>query len=127
MHQLSVIFTVMSIFLLSVLAAPLPSDQALVKRDPGRGTWFYDEANESACGYWDKDNDSIVAISAGIYGPGSYCGKWVWITANGVTASAMVADECEGCGPNDLDMSIGLFKKFDSLDVGVLSITWGWE
>jgi hypothetical protein len=35
MHQFSVIFIVLSIFLLSVLAVPLPLDQSLDKRNSG--------------------------------------------------------------------------------------------
>lgn len=37
MHQFAITFTVLSIFLLSVLAAPLPFDQALGKRDTQYG------------------------------------------------------------------------------------------
>ncbi|KAI9462228.1 RlpA-like double-psi beta-barrel-protein domain-containing protein-containing protein [Boletus coccyginus] len=122
MHPFSVIFTVLSIFFLSVLAAPLPLDQSLAKRSSGQGTWFYDGLG--ACGYTNSGSDPIVAISSQIYGSGGYCNKWVSITSNGKTVSAQVRDECPGCGPGDLDMSIGLFEQFAALSVGVLSITW---
>jgi len=36
MHPFSVIFTVLNIFFLSVLAAPLPLDQSLAKRNSGQ-------------------------------------------------------------------------------------------
>ncbi|KAN0087708.1 RlpA-like double-psi beta-barrel-containing domain containing protein [Tylopilus felleus] len=128
MYQLSIVFIVLNIFLLAVRAAPLPVDQSLAKRqNSGRGTWFYDEANESACNTWNQDSDTIVAISADIFGDGGSCGQQVWITANEVTTTATVGDECEGCGPNDLDMSIGLFSEFANVNVGVLSIQWGWD
>ncbi|KAG8214725.1 RlpA-like double-psi beta-barrel-protein domain-containing protein-containing protein [Butyriboletus roseoflavus] len=112
MHQFTIIFTVLSIFCLSVLAAPLPSDQALGERGEryGRGTWFYD--GWGACGFYNANSDLIVAISAQIYGTGANCGQWVRVTntQNGNTAFGMMRDECQSCGPQDLDMSIAMFE-----------------
>ncbi|KAF8558330.1 hypothetical protein OG21DRAFT_1233978 [Imleria badia] len=128
MHQFSVIFTLLSIIFLSVLAAPLPLDRSLDKRQysgSGIGTWFYDSVNESACNTRNTDYESIVAVSVQIFNSQVFCGQTVWIYANGQTQSATVADACEGCGPGDLDMSIGLFQNFASLDTGVININWG--
>ena len=65
-------------------------------------------------------------------------------TANGKTATAIVRDECMGCGSNDIgmsfiyiymmstivltvrlvDMSPSLFEELGDLDEGVLKVTW---
>jgi hypothetical protein len=38
-----------------------------------KGTWY--EVGLGACGYDDTDSESIVAISAQIYGSGGYCNQ----------------------------------------------------
>ncbi|KIJ62733.1 hypothetical protein HYDPIDRAFT_30322 [Hydnomerulius pinastri MD-312] len=127
MYQItSFLITLCALFLL-VLAAPLPSDVASLNKRVthyGRGTWF--NVGEGACGDWNVNSDSIVAISAQIYGSGGNCGQWVRVTntANGQEAYGMTRDECESCGSGDLDMSPGLFEQLGNLDTGVLQISW---
>ncbi|KAH0832166.1 RlpA-like double-psi beta-barrel-protein domain-containing protein-containing protein [Lanmaoa asiatica] len=150
MHQFSTCFTVLSIFFLFVLAAPLSFDQALDKRDTqsGTGTWFYD--GMGACGYDNSNSDRIVAISSQIYGAGANCNQvsvlacliptshvilqWVYVTntENEQAAYGMMRDECQSCASGDLDMSIGMFEQLGDLSTGVLPITWyfmpvGWS
>ncbi|KAF9236492.1 RlpA-like double-psi beta-barrel-protein domain-containing protein-containing protein [Melanogaster broomeanus] len=129
MYQLTTLLIVLSAFFLSVLAAPLPDAKSLDKRTThyGRGTWF--NVGEGACGDWNVNSDSIVAISAQIYGSGGNCGQWVHVTntANGKSAYGLTRDECESCGAGDLDMSPGLFEQIGDLSTGVLSISWNFE
>ncbi|KAN0097953.1 RlpA-like double-psi beta-barrel-containing domain containing protein [Tylopilus felleus] len=102
----SVIFTLLSVLYLS-------------------GTYF--EVGLGACGDVDVDTEHIVALSFPLFGPGypgEHCGKWVAITANGVTAYGKVHDKCSACGMYDLDMSPSLFTVFDPLPIGVVPITW---
>ncbi|KAE9409678.1 hypothetical protein BT96DRAFT_913191 [Gymnopus androsaceus JB14] len=85
----------------------------------GQATYFYQNGVAGACGNVHSDYDWIVAIGT------VYCGKTVTITGNGVTKQAMVADDCPTCsGANSLDMSLGLFEQFASLDEGVFPISW---
>ncbi|TBU27142.1 RlpA-like double-psi beta-barrel-protein domain-containing protein-containing protein [Dichomitus squalens] len=122
-------FTAIAFFLaLSATAFAAPTSEgtaSVAKRSrTGRGTWF--DVGLGACGETNVNSDKIIAISADIYGNGGYCNKGVTITntANGKTATAIVRDECPGCGANDIDMSPSLFQELGSLDTGVLTVSW---
>ncbi|KAI0826770.1 riboflavin aldehyde-forming enzyme [Trametes gibbosa] len=111
----------------TALASPVGTEGValLEKRaHTGRGTWF--NVGLGACGKTNKDSDKIIAISSKIYNNGAHCDQKVKIknTANGKTATAIVRDECPGCGSNDIDMSPSLFKKLGNLDTGVLTVSW---
>ena len=120
-------------FVLLVLAAPLSNDIEVDKRDSwGRGTWF--DVGLGACGEWNQNSDSIVAISADIYGDGGNCNEWVQVTNSqtGATAYGMTRDKCPSCAAGSLDMSPGLFQQLGDLSAGVLQIEWhfmggGWS
>ncbi|KAE8219612.1 hypothetical protein CF319_g6721 [Tilletia indica] len=98
----------------------------------GHGTWFNVEENEVDCGGFYKHTDFVVALNQPQYGNldarSPYCNRYIEITANGKTATAKVVDACPessgACHFGSLDMSIGLFQFFDSLDKGVIDIKW---
>ncbi|KAI8978793.1 riboflavin aldehyde-forming enzyme [Trametes punicea] len=121
----TVIFSLCALAL-TAFASPVSTAGAaqVEKRATGRGTWF--NVGLGACGETNKDSDKIIAISSQIYANGAHCGESVRIknTANGKTATAIVRDECPGCGANDIDMSPSLFEELGDLDTGVLRVTW---
>jgi len=99
------------------------ADIQLAKRVEGAHfTNFVD--GMGACGKMNQASDFIVAISHDIYDGGSHCFQMITISANGKTTQASVADECMGCGPDDLDFSDGLFEFFAPLSVGELTGSW---
>ena len=116
--------------LFSVFASPVPTGetQDIEKRltRSGRGTYFH--VGLGNCGKWNKDSDAIVAIPKSLYDKngGSNCDQWVKIKDNktGKVAYGKTRDSCPGCKSGDLDMSPSLFKKFASLDKGVINVSW---
>lgn len=95
-----------------------------VKRsDSGRGTYFYQDGAAGSCGNVHSDSDFIVAVNSNQMSS-SLCGKPVWISANGKTIEAKVADTCPSCDSGDLDLSVAAFQALSDLDAGVVPITW---
>ena len=45
-------------------------------------------------------------------------------TDKGKHVDVTVVDLCPGCGPNDIDLSEGAFKKLASLGTGRIQVTW---
>ncbi|KAG7440827.1 uncharacterized protein BT62DRAFT_982948 [Guyanagaster necrorhizus] len=121
---LFVLFSCLSI----VPAAPVAPAAELEKRTDheGLGTWFY--PGWGNCGYYDGDNDKILAMSKSFYDSngGSNCNQWVEIVNedNGKTAYGLLRDSCESCGWNDIDMSPGLFQELDELSTGEIKVKW---
>ncbi|KAJ8597479.1 barwin-like endoglucanase [Rhizopogon salebrosus TDB-379] len=133
MYRLTTALITLSATLFTTLATPTQFNgvvTAPLKRQStytGQGTWY--EVGLGACGYDDTDSESIVAISAQIYGSGGYCNQTVYITNtdNGQTATGEVRDECESCDSGSLDMSPSLFEQLSTLDTGVIPISWYFE
>ncbi|KAM0755654.1 barwin-like endoglucanase, partial [Meredithblackwellia eburnea MCA 4105] len=92
----------------------------------GQATWYTQDGNAGSCGQYHGDYDLIVAMNSAQVNGGSHCGKTVHITntSNGKSLTAVVADECPGCGYGSLDLSLGAFEKIGDLNTGVLPITW---
>ncbi|KAF9015219.1 hypothetical protein BDQ17DRAFT_1403917 [Cyathus striatus] len=73
-----------------------------------RFTWF--NTGLGACGGTNSASDFIVAINKPQWDGGSHCYETVTLTYNGKSAQAQIVDECMGCPPNALDLSVGLFR-----------------
>jgi hypothetical protein len=98
----------------------------------GYATYFYQNGVAGACGTVHSDYDWIVALDQEKYGNSGersqYCGRTVSVTANGKTLKATVADDCPTCdNGNSLDMSVGFFEQFYSLNVGIFSMEWQFD
>ncbi|KAJ8292886.1 hypothetical protein OF846_004144 [Rhodotorula toruloides] len=100
----------------------------------GQATYFYQYGAAGACGNYNPDSASIVALDSRLYGNMSqvsqYCGRELTITntANGKSVVATVADACPGCSSRfSLDLSLGAFEAIGDLDTGVLPIVWSWN
>ncbi|KAF5358472.1 hypothetical protein D9756_001903 [Leucocoprinus leucothites] len=89
--------------------------------------WTFYDVGLGACGKHNVPSDFIVALNSAQFGggyPGPHCFEFITMTYKGKTARAQIMDECPGCPYGGLDLSEGLFKHFDSLDLGVLSGSW---
>jgi len=92
---------------------------------------FYDvTTGTTACGHNHGPNDFIVALNSPQFGtkPGSspMCGKSITINCGGITATAVIDDQCPGCPPGGLDLTEGLFRHLsgNNMGKGVLSCDW---
>ncbi|BGP26036.1 expansin family protein [Rhodotorula toruloides] len=115
-------------------AASSTTSSAPVAQFTGRATYFYQYGAAGACGNYNPDTASIVALDSRLYGNmgqrSQYCGRALTITntANGKSVVATVADACPGCSSMySLDLSLGAFEAIGELDTGVLPIVWHWN
>ncbi|KAF9049463.1 Non-catalytic module family EXPN protein [Hymenopellis radicata] len=128
MSRIVVAIVTFFLYLSVVDAVPIPDDVDIEKRvsHEGRGTWY--ETGLGNCGWWNNDNDKIVAIAKSRYDAenGSNCGQWMQIVnkANGRSVMAKTVDSCESCGYDDIDMSPAAFNAISSQDVGLLTVDW---
>ncbi|KAH9953193.1 RlpA-like double-psi beta-barrel-protein domain-containing protein-containing protein, partial [Russula dissimulans] len=93
-----------------------------------QGTYFY--TGLGSCGGINNDGQFVVAVSVDFPGAGGAdCWKHVRISSGGKSVTAQIVDSCEGCGPNDLDLSPATFTQFAPEAKGVIEIQWdvlGW-
>lgn len=89
--------------------------------NPGKMTWYGGGMLDApACGGdAPGDNDMVVAVRQDS-GYGS-CNQKVRLHHNGKSHEATIRDYCEDCEFGHFDATQGLFQKFASLDVGVIS------
>ena len=56
------------------------------------------------------------------------CGKSILIEYQGKVARIKMSDKCEGCKPNDLDLTVPAFKALTGgQDTGRFKMKWKWE
>ncbi|GAA6050401.1 hypothetical protein JCM3770_004019 [Rhodotorula araucariae] len=105
----------------------------------GNATWFEASQHFGACGIASNKTDYVVGLSNAMWlnsthgsetAPSSYCGQEVLLTnaANGLSIKAWVTERCAFCvGDASIDLSIPVFSALssDNLDVGVISVLWG--
>lgn len=87
---------------------------------------FYD-VGLGACGDYSSPSDFIVALNVEQYGsgyPGPMCFLPITISYGGLTAQAVIMDECMGCPYGGLDFSTGLFDYFAPASEGVIYGSW---
>lgn len=97
--------------------------QPIQKRASGQFTYY--AVGMGACGRQNSEGEMVVALNTPSWDGGSHCFETVTITINGITIPAQVVDRCEGCGPEDLDFSAGLFHAFGGTDAqGVMYGSW---
>ncbi|GHJ87462.1 hypothetical protein NliqN6_3864 [Naganishia liquefaciens] len=103
-------------------------------KEGGHATYFYQNGNPGACGWYKSDSDAVVALNGGTYWNSNYgqgnpdCGRWVTIVneSNGKTVVAQVTDACPTCTGNgeSLDLSVGAFQAIADLSQGQVNIKW---
>ncbi|EIW67649.1 hypothetical protein TREMEDRAFT_69664 [Tremella mesenterica DSM 1558] len=108
------------------------NDEMLMKRENTaenvRATYF--EAGLGACGWWNSNDDHIIALNSAQFNNGEHCGKWlgIWNPETQNIQYGYVADECPSCGWGELDLSPSLFGALsnDNYDEGVFNMNWWW-
>ncbi|KAI6085758.1 RlpA-like double-psi beta-barrel-protein domain-containing protein-containing protein [Hypoxylon rubiginosum] len=85
------------------------------------GDMTYYTPGLGSCGWTNSESDMVVAMSPGQSGN---CGKSINIHYQGKTEKAKIVDKCPGCAGDSIDVSPTVFKKFASLDVGRIQVTW---
>jgi len=96
----------------------------------GIGTWYTQDDTTGACGIKRTDGDKVIALYTELYNDGTNCGRFIELIdiATGNNDTAIVGDECPGCGPlsaNHLDLSLALYDSLgESRDVGTIKIMW---
>ncbi|KAK7033919.1 hypothetical protein VNI00_012543 [Paramarasmius palmivorus] len=99
----------------------------LVNAINGDATWYQPGGNYGACGAKNQNSDLVVALPKGKYANGSNCRKHINVHYKNKVVDVTVADLCPGCGPNDIDLTEGAFRKLANLDVGRIKVNWDFK
>ncbi|KAL1306583.1 hypothetical protein AAFC00_005267 [Neodothiora populina] len=102
--------------------------RATVRRSlAGEATFYGGNTQGGACSF------STYTIPSGLYGTAlsssnwdnsGNCGGCVAVTYGGKTITAMIVDECPGCGENHLDLFPDAFAEFADKSKGVIDVNW---
>ncbi|KAK1751534.1 hypothetical protein QBC47DRAFT_434716 [Echria macrotheca] len=101
----------------------------------GDFTYYHPSAGISACGHAHSDDEWVLAVSHIIFDPhtpggnpnnNALCGRNIKLNYNGNTYTLMVADRCEACASDDLDLSPAVFQLLEPLERGRIQGTWDW-
>ncbi|KAK5136383.1 hypothetical protein LTR08_003509 [Meristemomyces frigidus] len=93
----------------------------------GQATYYGGNTQGGACSF------STYTLPAGLYGTAlsdsnwansGNCGGCVAVSHGGKTITAMIVDECPGCGSNHLDLFPDAFAALDNPTAGIIPITW---
>ncbi|KAJ6600388.1 hypothetical protein DFH09DRAFT_1128175 [Mycena vulgaris] len=120
----------LSLLLVPAVLAHNSSLPGLLRKRGGMRFSNYDtEENVGACGSFNHNSEYVVALTAQMWNNGANCYKDVYITYNGMSATAKIVDECMGCPYNGLDFSQSLFGHFvggeqNNLEVGIIYGDW---
>ncbi|KAF8147951.1 RlpA-like double-psi beta-barrel-protein domain-containing protein-containing protein, partial [Mycena galopus ATCC 62051] len=74
-----------------------------------------------------NNGDMAVALGAGNWNSGKYCGKTMLVTYGSKTISVVIEDLCPGCqGTNGIDLTEGAMAAMDSnyYQHGVDTVQW---
>ncbi|KAI0440199.1 RlpA-like double-psi beta-barrel-protein domain-containing protein-containing protein [Xylaria telfairii] len=116
------------------LVSAAPATTPVQARDM-TGDLTYYTPGLGACGVWNSESDSIVALSKALfdqYTPNgnpnlnSLCGRQIQINLGGKSTVVTVEDRCEGCQYNDLDVPIAVFSRLADPNAGRVQMTWNW-
>ncbi|RMY96989.1 hypothetical protein D0864_04956 [Hortaea werneckii] len=103
-------------------------ERSLAKRSlSGEATFYGGNVQGGTCSF------STYELPEGLYGTAlsdsnwnnAYnCGGCVRVNHGGKSVTAMIVDQCPGCGDNHLDLFPDAFKALEDPSVGVMDITW---
>ncbi|KAK1063533.1 hypothetical protein LTR12_006644 [Friedmanniomyces endolithicus] len=130
--MLAQIFSLLALAVSATLAAPTAPtslDQRAVARRSlsGQATFYGGNVHGGTCSF------STYTLPSGLYGTAlsdsnwddaGNCGGCVAVTYGGKTVTAMIVDECPGCGTNHLDLFPTAFSALASPSAGVIDVTW---
>ena len=111
----------------SILAF-LAAAGSVVASNSGEATFYGGNTQGGMCSF------STYTIPSGIYGTAlsdsnwdgsEACGGCVEVTGpNGNKVTAMVVDQCPGCGENHLDLFQDCFAELADISEGIIDVTW---
>jgi expansin (peptidoglycan-binding protein) len=94
----------------------------------GEATFYGGNTAGGMCsftGYTIPSNLFGTALSDSNWTNAEACGQCVSVTGpSGTKITAMVTDQCPGCGPNHLDLYPDAFKKLADPSKGVIKVSW---
>ncbi|TGO21780.1 hypothetical protein BPAE_0201g00180 [Botrytis paeoniae] len=94
----------------------------------GQATTYGGNTQGGACSfstYTLPSNIFGTALSDSNWATASQCGRCVSVTGpSGNSITAMITDECPGCGTNHLDLYPTAFTSLAPLSEGIINITW---
>ena len=114
----------------NAVSPPAASSAALVSRasNSGKATFYGGNVSGGMCsftGYKIPSSLFGTALSDSNWSGGASCGTCVSVTGpNGAKVTAMVVDQCPGCGPNHLDLFPDAFAKLASPSAGEIPVSW---
>ncbi|KAG9244561.1 hypothetical protein BJ878DRAFT_63491 [Calycina marina] len=93
----------------------------------GEATFYDGNLNGGACSF-----TTLPTLPAGVYGTATAnwdnsadCGACVSVTGpSGNSITAMIVDECPGCGTNHLDLFSDAFAALANPTTGIIDVTW---
>lgn len=115
---------------LLAFAAPstTPNARALSRRAlSGEATYYGGNMHGGTCSF------STYSLPRGLYGTAlsssnwdnaGNCGGCVSVSHAGKSLTAMIVDQCPGCGPNHLDLFPDAFAALDSPSKGIIDVEW---
>lgn len=126
---LSTILGLVALTATPLLAIPLdPTTHSLNPRSlSGQATYYGGNVAGGACSF------STYTLPSGIYGTAlsdsnwatsANCGGCLTATYKGKSVTAMIVDECPGCGTNHLDLFPDAFSALADQSLGVIDIVW---
>lgn len=113
-------------------ATPLPStssSRALTPRsNTGEATFYGGNLSGGMCSFTGYTLPSGVygtALASENWSTAANCGACVKVTGpKGNTLTAMVVDQCPGCGTNHLDLFQDAFAQLSDISAGVIDVSW---
>lgn len=112
----------------SILATLAVAGSVVAASNSGEATFYGGNTAGGMCSY------STYTIPSGIYGTAlsdsnwegsEACGGCVEVTGpNGNKVTAMVVDQCPGCGENHLDLFQDCFAELADISKGIIDVTW---
>lgn len=103
-----------------------PSTSAASKR--GEATFYGGNTSGGMCsftGYTIPSGIYGTALSDSNWAGAQACGQCVSVTGpSGTKITAMVVDQCPGCGPNHLDLYPDAFKALADPSKGIINVDW---
>ncbi len=104
-----------------------------IAQSTGTATVYQQEGTTGSCGHNHGDYDMIVALGMDWMQnqyQSPYCGRRLRVTnkggsGKGKVIEVTVADSCESCDRNHIDLSVGAWNRLtNSADWGVANIVW---
>jgi expansin (peptidoglycan-binding protein) len=111
----------------SAAAEPAKAETAATSNS-GKATFYGGNTSGGMCsftGYTIPSNLLGTALSDSNWSGADNCGACVSVTGpSGNKITAMVVDQCPGCGPNHLDLFTDAFTKLAKPEAGVIPVSW---